>query len=171
MDDGAKGWMLRYAHKNFWKVATLGYDFDDLISDGYFCYYYVRRHYPEATEPSHIMSLFKRTFQSQIADLANKRTRNSEELLCLEDVEHIQIDMPDTLIAEAPEPIREILKVLLHGERLEDLRQPYKNTDSHRETTNERLCRLVGIDASKINLVGLLKDYLKSNRMSVGRTV
>lgn len=160
MDEGAKRWMYKYAKKNYWRIASW-YEFEDLVSDGYFCYYYVIRKYPTAVDRPHIMRLFQLTFRSQIEDLANGRTKQVDdaasdviERISIEDVEAATLA---SLIAKAPPQIKSVLELFTTPWGLEQLRSPYEAVDGHKETFNERLCRLTGVKG--VNLANAVKDY------------
>lgn len=96
IDPSAERWLLKQAYKNYWKVPSW-YDLDDLIADGYSCWYMVVDRYSESAKErvlaqnkkpkltmdeavlEVLMSLFTRTFTNHIYDLAQRRTA------CLED--------------------------------------------------------------------------------------
>jgi hypothetical protein len=165
MDKGAVGWMYRYAHKNYWRVAAW-VDFDDLVSEGLECYYYVLRHYPKVKDRPHIMRLFQLTYRSRIEDLAKRSSRQPDQ--CMGDVifqEELHVPDPETttlttLINQAPPQLRAVLALFLNPETVTRLNEPYAN-NGHRETLNERLLRLTGCTQS-IDLMKSLREYLIS---------
>jgi len=73
MDNGIRGWMVSYAHRNLWRVASF-YQLEDLIQDGYVKFAELRRSYPDITDARHVMGLFKRMYSNHINDLSNQRT-------------------------------------------------------------------------------------------------
>ena len=159
MIPGAAGWMIKYAKRNYWRVAYW-YDIDDLISEGFEFYYYMKAHYPQAVDPPHIMRLYQLTFISRVNDLAKRRTKTLEVNLTEDTIPDFLYELPDTLIADAPQPVKKLLEVLTN-EDAKRLRAPYRIKGKHRETTNERFCRLIGMDPSQCNIVSLLKNYLQ----------
>lgn len=185
MDDGARLWLVKTARKHFWRVSSPWYDFDDLIQDGNFAYYYVVQNYPRAQTPSHRMALFKLVFNSVLCDLANQRTRRPSEIqysslggrdpdksadeLASAFLETVAAE-PDIaealpLFTDAPEYVKRALALYASEEGLLRLKSKYRNVrvGKHlkRETLNERLCRLTGYDPTSTNIVGGLMACLK----------
>lgn len=175
MDQGARGWLFRKAHKNLWRVRSF-YELDDLIQDGYLCYQLVINKYPQVKDRPHIMRLFQRTYSNYIHDLANQRTREASEVLLvnllpafLSEVafwDRLLIDDLDRaalqlLIAQAPPPIKAVLRLFTDDRSLQKLRKPYRrNEKTGRETLNQRLCRLTGMNPELIDLPSELRAYL-----------
>lgn len=181
MDGGARGWLLRTARKNYWRVSSW-YDLDDLIQEGYAAYYDTIRRYPDATDPPHRMALFKRVFMSRLTDMANQRTRRVPEVLFSEMTsvtdDGSETSFLDTLAAEtdlsvllgrlsgAPQCVRDALALFAGEEGLRRLRSAYRRVRSgertRRETFNERLCRLTGYDSEETNIIEALRAYLSN---------
>jgi hypothetical protein len=169
MDEGAKGWLYKTACTNWWRVASY-MELDDLIQEGYACYYYLHNHYKDVHDAPHIMSLFKVAFVNVIHDLS-KGTRSSGvgSWVCWTDtygdssaVDQVPAEVDDIadLISEAPPVLASALKALLaSGEKLA---APYlRRNDGTRETFNDRLCSIAGLNPKSINLHRMLLDYLK----------
>jgi len=166
-------WLQKTARDNYWRVC-LWYDLDDLIQDGCMHWYRLVRKYPEADSRAHIMGLFKRTFHNHLHDLSKAKTRNKETLACDlapltgEDEDYVWeslalVDADDALIellADAPEPLQKVLRILCSEAGANKMSRPYRLTASHRETLNERFCRWAGADSKKFDLVCMLHDYL-----------
>lgn len=174
MDAGARGWTVKTARRNYWRVARW-YDLDDLIQDGFMQYYRIAGKYSHVTERRHLMAIFKLTYMSWITDLANKRTREPEEITSCVLMPGAADDTPlwDKLVtgepeqaslrlvlAEAPAPVRAVLSILATEEGRARLRSPYRIRRVGRETLNERLCRIAGYDPTTINLVSWVRNYL-----------
>jgi hypothetical protein len=182
MDAGAEKWLYKTAHKNFWRVSDLC-DFDDLVQDGHMCYARVLMKYQRIPRrvrlTPHIMSLFQRTFLNHIHDMAKYRTRYSfqkragdlvpEEVDTEHDIwDHIAdgIDVFDfeKLISEAPAHVARLLRAIMSAGSEFFLEKPYlTRRDGKRETTNERLCHLVGADPSRMDLATELREFLMSS--------
>ena len=181
MDDGARGWLLRTVTKSYWRVSRW-YDLDDLIQEGYSCYYETLSRYPLAADPPHRMALFKLVFMSRLTDLANKRTKSVSEI-CESDLtaasladghradaflETIAADTDLALAASsltsAPQYVKDALALFTTEEGLARLRSAYRRVrrGKHltRETLNERLCRLTGHDPRQVDIVGGLRACL-----------
>ncbi len=160
MDDGARGWLLRIARKSFWRVHGV-LDLDDLISEGFVCYYDVVRRYPHVTERRHLMRLFQVKYLNRITDLAKKRTRH---LGVLEELafETEPFEEPSTF-TDAPEPVKTILRLLLSEDGVKGLQQTYQRfANGYRETLNDRLCKLIGLDSTQLDLAGMVRNYLRT---------
>lgn len=172
MDDATRRWLLATVYKEFWRVAKW-IEADDLIQDGMVCYYRVRQKYLGQRTRGHINSTFKRSFKNHIHDLANQRSRNPKETRF---TELVTIDAPDTVIEnllpaeyeqqsfnamvnEAPALVRELVKLFATDEGRQRLRAVYRvRANGRRETTNERLQRLVGVGPN-VDCVALLQGY------------
>lgn len=183
MDDGARGWLIKTATKSFWRVSKW-YELDDLIQDGYLCYYKVCQRYPTATDVPHRMALFKITYINFIHDLATRRTKSVTEVLD-SDLQTGSDDLIDqsfiatlaecplsgmievgAILASAPERVRAALELFTTEAGLKTLRSAYRRQrgGKHlvRETMNQRLCRVLGYDPEKVNLTRELRDFLTS---------
>jgi cytochrome c oxidase assembly factor CtaG len=168
MDQGAQRWLYKFAHKNFWRICAW-YDLDDLIQDGHMCWWKVIRRYPDAKDRPHIMRLFQITFSNYVHDLAKERTSQLDapiaSILIGEATEekfldqHETGDYAPTAFAHASAAVRAILKVI--NQSPERLRKPARrHSDGSRETTNERLCRMIGADPRSIDLIAEIKYCL-----------
>lgn len=181
MDQGARLWLYKTARRNYWRIAAW-YEFDDLIQDGCVCYANVVKKYQtdrnRVRRRQHIMHLFKVSFVNHMHDLAKRRTKCAAEVKIL-DVKSsyqnefnawgdLQTDADDgdlfdfeRLIAEAPSAIQPLLDKLIHGDCARTLRAAYRvRSTGARETINERLCRLVGVDPGSHDLATALRSYL-----------
>ncbi len=163
MDETARRWIISTARKNFWRVAPW-YELEDLIQDGYMWWYSRVLKYPHVTEPKHMMRLFQMRYVQHIHELSNKRTKQKAETLLCDFGEDdplwfISQDDMSIFVAEAPPHIRAALTALeLHAA---SMRKPYgKRKNGTRETLNERLCGIAGLDPTKMDIAGALKSYL-----------
>lgn len=164
MDRGVHGWIINTTRVNFWRVAGW-YEFDDLVQDGFMHYQRIIAKYSNVREPKQIMSLFKVCFTNHIHDLAKKRTRDTLEVcehalgIALENVDSVMHTSPDTsaLVAQLPAILRSLIIAMQTDTRV---RRPCRRRVDHRETTNEKLCRIVGADPRSINLLETLRSYL-----------
>lgn len=180
MDTGARGWMINFAKANFWRVAAW-YEFDDLVQDGFMCWEFVVDHYERKSgrirRRAHLMAAFKTAFINYIHGLAKRRTRSVDAvmvcdlspdcaLLPEDTVWDGVLQIEDTLdharlVSEAPPLLHAILTKLDAG-RLCALRSLYRVfSDGSRETLNDRLCRLAGVDPGAFDLATQLRAYLK----------
>lgn len=165
MDDGARNWLYKYAKKNYWRVAAW-MDFDDLIQDGYVEYCEVLKRYPQATEASHKMRLFQLCFRSKIEDLVRANTKQLDdarsdivEIYDGESVLVLDSFNLQSLILKAPDAIKQALALFADSKACEELQKPFvKFENGHRETLNDRLCRLLEQN-STTDIVGQMRMY------------
>ena len=165
LDAGMRGLIVNMATRNYWRVCAW-YDLEDLIQDGYLCYTRVRRRYPKVKEVRHLTALFKTTFSRHIIDLANDKREQQE--VC---VSQIAADDSDgtaeletmlgfcegeqtamVLLRSMPAELRQLWRFLRSQDGRDKLCQPRLKVGGVRETTNEHLCRLLGLDPEVVNL-------------------
>lgn len=164
MDDGAKGWLIKTARQNFWRVSSW-YDLEDLIQEGFECWAYVLQRYPTAVDRPHVMRLFQLTYRSRIEDIAKKRTRDRE---LIAELPYRCSELDDeiatlaTLISQAPDIVKAFLLILSSERGRRRLRSEYRvERDGTRETFNERLRRLTNCPKN-VDLVSVLQQYFST---------
>lgn len=179
------GWLHKTCYRQYWRVAGI-MELDDFVQEGYLCYCYCRNLYGNNLPPQQFMTLFQRAFGTRITDASNLRTRiRSHEISecelssgTLEDDSDTSpldrlVDAEDTgdlngilqVISDAPsQAIRDFLCLFL-GDGAASLLLPYKRTAAgERETTNEFLCRILGLNPKAVgDLVGQTKAYLRGS--------
>jgi len=184
IDEPAKIWLIQEARKNYWRVAST-YAFEDLVQDGYWQYYRIATKYRSTVKSrAHLMSLFKTTFINHIHTIVTKQNRHPFPMtfsdLALDGQEEDFIDILHNkamyeedgyasfmrLISEAPPAIAQLLLVLQTESGVRIMREPYLKEDGTRETTNERFCRILGLDPKLFNLAQMTKAYLQSFKSS-----
>lgn len=172
MDTGARGWIVKTIRENYWRVADY-YEFDDLVQDSYLVWKKIVDRYPDVTEPKHRMALFKTAFRNHIHDVSKKRTLYVERYT-------LEADMPvsmETLregddgsqdpnagliVSQLPDKLKNMLARLCTEKR----NYPYRRyLDGTRETFNERLCRLAGLDPDLRNVPLAIQTYLHGSRL------
>lgn len=181
LDAGMRGYITNTARKNFWRVAEW-YPFEDLVQDGYLCFYKCRKHYPDLSDiadptkaqRSWFFSLVKTTYLNHISTLAAKHRAVPEravsqmgsdtssevaiwEMLLGAGAEESTFRV---LLAQAPAEIKQVLELLAGdgADALQYLRTRLKRRFV-RETTNEYLCRLGGVDSQTRDFVGEIQRY------------
>lgn len=172
MDKGAKGWLVRYALANHWRVEEF-YDVEDLIQDGWLCYLRVQQKYAGIREPKHIMALFKTTYINHLHDLSNKQRKllaliNSQADYDIA-VETFEMRAPDLGSAyfvpeKAPWYVHAFLRLLCSSDGPAKLRSRYRiRLSGIRELTHDRLCRLIGANPdSTPTLPDAIESYFQS---------
>lgn len=130
LDAGVRGYIVKTAYKQFWKVSTW-YEMEDLIQDGYLCYVKCKAGFrpadkSPAEEQRRFMGFFQMAYQNHITDLANSRSSTPEVAvasLSTDQADGIEAwaahasELSDAsvavLLAQAPAEIMEILKLIL----------------------------------------------------------
>lgn len=168
-DAGAIAWMHSYARQNYWRVAAW-MDYDDLIQEGYAAYYEVRWRYPTAVEPAHIMSLFKLCFSCIVTDLSRKKTKQQDDARSdiVETYEGSSAIVPDhselhAMLIKAPKVIQDVIALLTDDKRVDEVSKPFERyANGRRETLNDRVCKLLGLNSKEVDAIKEVRMYLKS---------
>lgn len=165
MEASVRRWLGKVARDNYWRVAHW-VDLEDLLQDGLLCWQIAVVRYPEANS-HHRTKLFQTIYINHLHKLANKRSAQVPEVRVIlpPDSEAIH-NTPDAegdnymlqLLDDAPPLLRRCLTAILADPAL--LARPYLCWGQRRETTNEWLARLVGVDANKVDLHGQLQELL-----------
>lgn len=184
LDAHVRGWIVKTAHKNFWKVRSW-YDFEDLVQDGYMCFAKarVKFKFPMA-EPTHdnrkeFMAFFQMAFVNHIIDLQkDPRSRlqevavaalSDDQAKAVESWAEKATDLGNAslslMLAKAPAEIMDMLKLILvdgaaNGPYIKSrLRKQgdriVKSRKALRETTSEHYDRCLG----RTGVVAQLRQY------------
>ena len=184
LDPGMKGFIVNTANREHWRVAQIypGSDgLQDLIQDGYLCFYKCVRAYPQISsvkaptkdQRRHFQALVKTAFANHIHTLAAKRKDVAEVVVsqvlpegadesALWDKLPPQQELASftSLIASAPTEIKQLVELLVgDGMSILGFKRTKKRRRALRETNNEFYCRLLGLDSTKVDMVGRLKEY------------
>lgn len=169
MDQGVRGWIFNTSKKNFWRVAEY-YEFDDLLQDGAMVYARVAKRYP-GLETKQLMALFKTAFNNHIHDLSKEKSKIAfvREAELPHPLEYLlEGEDPDAdpdlvfIIKQLPPAIMRVIS-RLHSE---GRGHPFRlRLDHSRETSNERACRLAGLDPNIRNVREALRAYLSGARL------
>lgn len=183
LDAGLRGWIVTTAKKEAWKVAEW-YSFEDLVGDGYLCYYKCRVAYLEKIkkkEPSFngqkrwLMALVKRAYFNHISTLASKRMAVHERAVS----QYVKVEGGSTdavwdavspsqpeeasfmsLLASAPAEIKQLIQLLAQdGADFFKFERRRAGRFKVRETNNEFFCRIIGADPKTTDIVGRLKAH------------
>lgn len=172
-DKGLRGWIVKTAKKNHWRVAAW-HDLDDLIQEGLLAYAICRQRYRHKVENRrHFMALVQVVFSNRITDLANERTAGEDiavsqiaaegkELVALE---YLAGGMDgdaelQAILAMAPAEVRQFLELFNTPEGIDRLEAPRRRrADGTRQTNDEHLSSLLGMPVQDIettirNLLG-----------------
>lgn len=186
LDDGMRGFIVNTARKNFWRVPEW-YALEDLIQDGYACFYKCKNYYrdhkdvkgvatPNKDQRRWFMALVRTTYFNHIFTLAAKyhavperaiSQMGSETSTTTAVWEKLFEPTPEegtlrTLLASAPAEIKQVLQ-LLAGDSADAIKYLRIRSKRRRirETTNEYLCRLAGLDPKERDFVGELRTYFR----------
>ena len=163
MGQVTRKWMIKTARKNLWRMSHW-YDLDELIADGMLCWQIVESKYPKTNKP-HRDSLFRTTFTNHIHRLANKKSIMVAETAvdhpeALSNQECQEAELRRFILENATPMLRHCLAAILDKPEL--LAQAHIKHGKHRETTNEYLCRLAGINPGTHDLGGELRHLLQT---------
>lgn len=213
LDAGMRGFILNFARSNHWRVASW-IELDDLIQEGWVCYYKCRRRYAALDKPDpdrdnrrHMMALVKTSFRRRLDTLASQRTASVPEVSMTsmgcdgaDVIDRIagddQIDVT-SLIVGAPQELVDLVSILVRdasafardsvgvrettAQRDTRVRVGVDGVDrfrrtrirvggdgrvrrdrrARRETTNEMMCRILGLDPDSCDVRSLITSYLK----------
>lgn len=188
-DYGMRGFIAKFARRNYWRVADW-YDLDDLVQDGWLCYYkcrdrYVGRGRPlpaRDPDPDHVrwmMSLVMTSFARHVHTLASRHSASPE--LVISQVSAIDESIPAAwdriapavldshLIYDASREVLDLLSVLVEDARdsFVGFRRRRQGRVAVRETNSQREARL-----GDATVGGLLRTCLRDDgggRVRLGR--
>lgn len=167
LDKGMRGWIVKTSRQNLWRVAGW-YCLDDLIQDGYLCFYKCRARYkkfncakPTADQKKQFMALVQRSFTNHIHSLSKHRQQelpvdSIEECAGWARIAELQEGPLRALLARAPQELVDVI-VLLTSDGSGYLRRRVRRR-LIRETTNARIARL--LNRPEEDFVGLLCKYV-----------
>lgn len=157
-DKGLRNWINKTARENYWRIAPW-YGLDGLIGDGNLAFVICKRRYAhKVRNKAHFMALVKTVFWNMIMDLATDNIRAGEIpvsqlaipgmeetfLEAIAGVEESDAELYATL-RSAPDEVRQLLALFQEPDKLAALRKDVRKENGARETTQETLCRLLGL--------------------------
>lgn len=163
LDSIMHGWIVNTAKRNIWRIPNW-YDLDDLIGEGFICYAVCNIKYRHVRQTRQFMKLVQTTFRNHITDLANERTLSPEEVSVPPDSPLlVRAEIGDalllTMLNQLPKELQVLITRLIGGTDLPRMKR-YKN--GVRETSNEYLCRLMGVDHKYVNVLEIFKEHVIS---------
>lgn len=173
MDQGVRGWIFSTARSNLWRVSS-HIDLADLVQDGWLVWHRVCVKYPNVTQQKHRMALFKTAFTNHIHDLSKKKSRLevfreadlAEEFeRALEGIDPSSDPDLGFVITQLPRSLKRLLQRAIETDSPHRPRYSLTSKLHTRETTNERLCRLAGLDPAKRNVHTAIIEYLAGGRL------
>lgn len=165
LDAGMRGWIVQTARKNLHRVV--GYELDDLVQEGYYCFYKCKRRYvgkcdvgvanpnkvwrylplnnPTKDNQRHFMALVKMSFLNHIVSLSRKNPRElpDEDILATISVAS-ELTEIRTALMKAPREVKQLVDFLLHDALTAS--ECVRVRGGRRETTDQKLSRVLGLD-------------------------
>lgn len=176
LDKGLRAWIRKIARKNHWRVASY-LTVKDLEQIGMEHFCRVLDRYGADLDKPHFVRLFQVTYINAIHDLARAKRRQIDEIPASQLSDHHPDKTFETLLGaandiqtlvalfvKAPIEVKAVVSHLLSDAGQALLRNtPFLWRNGRRETTNQRLCRILGLDPTKYDIESLLGDYIYLN--------
>lgn len=169
------GFVKNYLRKHFWRVDRFR-EMDDVIQDSYELFLILKNRYQDKVDnPAWFMALYRVSFVNFITNMSYKNSRSHAEVyqgslsLNLEDVEVIDFfsimgDLENNgysrvLLRQAPSEVKSVINLMLNcpTEMFEAVRDSFFSKKDH--AGNEVLCKMLGKDPSKWNLISMVKNH------------
>ena len=184
IDPGLKrvidGYVVNFLSSNYWKVHHI-MEWDDAFQEAMFTLLVVEKRLIKSEKdvtlvtPQQYMACFKTCWTRHFITLSNKDTKyqavvkesefnsldddsnqfNIESLLSDDNVGYIEI-----LIEQAPSEVREVLNLLLHAPK--EILDAVASSLKKDVTSNSVLCRLLGHNPNKVDLLKLTENYFNN---------
>lgn len=181
VDSRIVGWLVKYANRNYWKVQDF-MSLQDLIHEGFDVLYDAIRRYPERKEndPKRFFNTVKLMFTNHIPYLQNRNIRMPEgqlgriadmcdpakaEAFTAKLAGADEYEAVRRLVCEAPDLIKPILQAYVEdeGRVIDMLAAPLRRfEDGTRETTNEKMCHILGLDSNQYDIPSTIRAYLSA---------
>jgi len=168
--DRFEAYTKKVIRKHYWRVAAFC-EVDDLYQEAYVVFLRCSQKYKGSIKNgSHFFGLYSRALTNRIHTLASRQRFEVNGWVqsrvdgTVEDIHLTELlaDYAETvrmevrlLLEEAPEPVRRLLEVLEES----DKRPRMRRARNQRETTNEYLSRLAGLDRT-VNMVRMINEWL-----------
>lgn len=172
-----EGYVHNFLKSNYWKVERT-HDYEDVMQEARMKFYLLlkrmERNGSTVENQKHLMALFKTTWGNHFITLAQKSsayketsftssaysTDDSEEfdLEKFSECEDCQAYM-EVKLSQATGEVREVLNLIFNTPK-EVLELVARANGSRDIFNNKVLCRVLGKDSTKVNLIQLTKKYL-----------
>lgn len=140
------------------------FEVSDLMSEGYIVYSKIKEKYKEISEPAHLMSLYKTALKNRFAEIAKDLLTDKEHLITFDSWKLPSLDNTEfmAIVTNAPTEVKETLMLMLDTpkEMAESLGLNVKRRRGFQN--NPLVCKLLGYDPAKINVVKLFKEYFST---------
>lgn len=177
-----EGYVVRLINKNFWRFKN-HMAFDDVYQEAYIKFLELKERYTGTVDsPKWFMSLYKTSLQNKITDFANLSNRlgrqvcftelgdypcSNEERVSFQEslIGSLESDGPlDVDLSNAPDEVRKVFVLLSSAppELLSAMTDTWNANGKRKEGGNQFLCKMLGYDHSKVDLVETVHDYLET---------
>ena len=171
-----EGYVVNYLKKNYWRVAA-HHEYEDLLQEAYFKFLVVKDKYPEVVNPPHFMALFKTAWNNHFINLSKTQTKDITIIESQLMGEISLFELSDKkgrvndhegdvtiLLKQAPEEIQLLFAALDDTDLVKLLRQKSQkirngNRRARRETTNQALCRILGLNPEDVDIRNMLFNH------------
>lgn len=172
-----EGYVVKEINRNYWRFKN-HVDFDDAYQEAHLKFLEMKERYMGSIDsPKWFMSLYKTALANKLTDLAKLSSRLRRQVCFVEldgedEDEGYQESLVGTIgtegmlqvrLEEAPYEVRRVLSLVLHSppELLSAMADTWNDKGKRVEGGNQFLCKMLGYDPRKVDLVELVKDYLQ----------
>lgn len=165
-DAPTEGWVIKFIKKNLWRVAP-DMEFEDLYQE--LCLVYARCQ-AKRPDSANLMPYFMMAASNEVHSLATRRTRRRDhEIAGSQITDEVKVveeagfseDLGDAdfrlLLADKAE-LRRLFTVLVQNEIKP--RRFWSRKNKVRETPNEFICRILGVDPTQVDMSGYITNLL-----------
>jgi hypothetical protein len=169
-----EGYVKKLIHKDLWKFKSRGYEYEDVTQEAWIVYNNCCKKYIVdmncSCHKSKFMKFYKSCLHNHFLDMLNFEDirsrhgkRNETKIDYVEklqdstwqDEQLLQIN----LFLDAPGYIKEVYGILTSKEKMKEYKIP-----EDKKITNQLLCKKLGFNNSKINLIDILKSYISMGK-------
>lgn len=144
------------------------FEVSDLVNEGYIVYQRILDKYPSITEPKHLMALYKTALKNRFWELSHFIKTEYEYIVNKDnyDVDRIfeipgELDtMFRTVLSTAPKEVKDFLNLVIDSTANDILGLHEKHKRSF--FNNPLLCKILGYDSTKINIIEVVKEYFSN---------
>lgn len=161
-----EGYTKNQVFKNLWRFASVGYEYEDALHDGYIVYTDCAKGF-NGKDAAQFMAYFKTALYNQFNDMGRLSIAERENLIdgCVSEKINLQGSCADQtvfIIKEASKEVRDVFELLFNMpfELLEEL--GFFKKKSRGVHNNKLLCELLGYDSKQYDLVDMVKSYLRN---------
>lgn len=166
-----EGFVVNFLKKNFWRIQR-SHEYEDALQEAALVFYETEKRYHESVDnDAWMMSLFKVSWINRFNDLAQaEHTRKKGP--CMSELTDDDSTFLNTMLAadptyaavllrEVPEGVRQVLSIFAQAPaELQALAAAAWLAQGHNKVDgNAYLCRLVGMDPVKVNVVEMVSQY------------